>query len=164
MRRLIPGPAQPLDSSIAGHPQAARRGNGSGGERPGQVRPSQKENLTDFRYFDKYTTMKPATPAARSPVPASSAHVEALKALSHLTRLQIFFFLVRARRGSPAGEIQEALKVPAPTLSHHLDKLRRAGLIQSRKESASLLLRQAEMVSDPRPLVDSLLLRKEAPQ
>ncbi len=65
---------------------------------------------------------------------ASEYHVEALKALAHLTRLQVFFFLVRADREVPAGEIQEAVEVPGPTLSHHLDLLRRAGLIQSRKE------------------------------
>lgn len=65
---------------------------------------------------------------------ARQAHVEAFKALAHLTRLQVFFFLVRARREVPAGEIQEALEVPGPTLSHHLDLLRRAGLVQSRKE------------------------------
>ncbi len=65
---------------------------------------------------------------------ASETHVEALKALAHLTRLQVFFFLVQARHEVPAGEIQGALKVPAPSLSHHLDILRRAGLIRSRKE------------------------------
>ena len=65
---------------------------------------------------------------------ASLAHVEAFKALAHLTRLQVFFFLVRAKGEVPAGEIQEAVGVPGPTLSHHLDQLRRAGLIESRKE------------------------------
>ena len=65
---------------------------------------------------------------------ASAHHVEALKALAHLTRLQVFFFLVRARGEVSAGEIQEAMEVPAPTLSNHLDQLRRAGLIESRKE------------------------------
>jgi len=65
---------------------------------------------------------------------ASVAHVEAFKALAHLTRLQVFFFLVRAKGEVPAGEIQEAVGVPGPTLSHHLDQLRRAGLIESRKE------------------------------
>lgn len=34
----------------------------------------------------------------------------------------------------PAGEIQAELDVPGPTLSHHLDLLRRAGLVQSRRE------------------------------
>jgi DNA-binding transcriptional ArsR family regulator len=65
---------------------------------------------------------------------ASEGHVEAFRALAHLTRLQVFFFLVRAGREVPAGEIQDAVEVPGPTLSHHLDLLRRAGLIQSRKE------------------------------
>lgn len=65
---------------------------------------------------------------------ADQAHVEAFRALAHLRRLQVFFFLVGARREVPAGEIQEAMEVPWPTVSHHLDLLRRAGLIQSRKE------------------------------
>jgi DNA-binding transcriptional ArsR family regulator len=65
---------------------------------------------------------------------ASEAHIEAFRALAHLTRLQVVFFLVRAGREVPAGEIQEAVEVPGPTLSHHLDLLRRAGLVRSRKE------------------------------
>lgn len=65
---------------------------------------------------------------------AREDHVEAFKALAHLSRLQIFFFLVRQAREVPAGEIQAALEIPGPTLSHHLDALRRAGLVQSRKE------------------------------
>ena len=32
------------------------------------------------------------------------------------------------------GEIQEEVGIPGPTLSHHLDQLRRAGLVESRKE------------------------------
>jgi ArsR family transcriptional regulator, arsenate/arsenite/antimonite-responsive transcriptional repressor len=64
---------------------------------------------------------------------ADASHVEAFKALAHLSRLQVFFFLVRARGEVSAGEIQQALEIPGPTLSHHLDQLRRAGLIASRK-------------------------------
>jgi DNA-binding transcriptional ArsR family regulator len=72
-----------------------------------------------------------------SPLPAleaSAQHTAAFKALAHLTRLQVFFFLVRAEREVPVGDIQEALGVPGPTLSHHLDLLRRAGLIQCRRQ------------------------------
>lgn len=65
---------------------------------------------------------------------AREGHAEAFKALAHLTRLQVFFFLVRAGREVPAGEIQAQLEIPGPTLSHHLDLLRRAGLVQSRRE------------------------------
>ncbi|MGH7312439.1 MAG: ArsR/SmtB family transcription factor [Candidatus Rokuibacteriota bacterium] len=65
---------------------------------------------------------------------AREGHVEAFKALAHLSRLQIFFFLVRAGREVAAGEIQAELEIPGPTLSHHLDLLRRAGLVVSRRE------------------------------
>jgi ArsR family transcriptional regulator len=78
--------------------------------------------------------MKKTAALAIARLDAEDAHVEAFKALAHLTRLQVFFFLVRECREVPAGEIQEALEVPGPTLSHHLDALRRAGLVQSRKE------------------------------
>ena len=65
---------------------------------------------------------------------ADESHVEAFKALGHLTRLQVFFFLVRAGREMSVGEIQTEVEIPGPTLSHHLDLLRRAGLVESRKE------------------------------
>ena len=61
-------------------------------------------------------------------------HVEAFKALAHLTRLQVFFFLVRAEREVPAGEIQEAVEVPGPDPVPPPGLLRRAGLVQSRRE------------------------------
>jgi DNA-binding transcriptional ArsR family regulator len=69
-----------------------------------------------------------------SQLQASEAHVEAFKALAHLSRLQVFFFLVRAGKEMSVGEIQAEVEIPGPTLSHHLDLLRRAGLIESRKE------------------------------
>jgi DNA-binding transcriptional ArsR family regulator len=76
--------------------------------------------------------MKTPLPLAR--LQAREEHVEAFKALAHLSRLQIFFFLVRAGREISVGEIQAELEIPGPTLSHHLDLLRRAGLVTSRKE------------------------------
>lgn len=65
---------------------------------------------------------------------ADQSHVEAFKALAHLSRLQIFFVLVKAQREMSVGEIQGAVEIPGPTLSHHLDLLRRAGLVESRRE------------------------------
>ena len=59
-------------------------------------------------------------------------------ALAHASRLQVFFLLVKAGREVPAGEIQKALHLPAPTLSHHLNLLRLAGLIQRRKQERFL--------------------------
>ena len=80
---------------------------------------------------------------------AREDHVEAFKALAHLSRLQIFFFLVRQAREVPAGEIQAELEIPGPTLSHHLDRLRRAGLVQSRKEERFVYYStRSEMVSE----------------
>jgi ArsR family transcriptional regulator, arsenate/arsenite/antimonite-responsive transcriptional repressor len=66
---------------------------------------------------------------------ASPAHVAAFKAIAHIARLRIFFYLVSRREEVATGEIQEAVGIPGPTLSHHLDILRRAGLVESRREA-----------------------------
>jgi len=65
---------------------------------------------------------------------ASDRHAEAFRALSHLTRLRAFFLLAGAGGEMAAGEIAGALEIPGPTLSRHLDILRRAGLIASRRQ------------------------------
>ena len=80
---------------------------------------------------------------------ARDAHAHAFQALASRRRLEVFFFLVRARREVPAGEIQAELEIPGPTLSHHLDRLRRAGLVQSRKEERFVYYStRPEMVSE----------------
>ncbi len=56
------------------------------------------------------------------------------KALAHAGRLRVFFHLVQSARPLPVNEVQAALRIPAPTLSHHLDRLARAGLIARRKQ------------------------------
>ena len=78
--------------------------------------------------------MKTIARLAAARLEATETHAAAFRALAHLTRLQVFFSLVRARGEVSAGEIQEAVGVPGPTLSHHLDLLRRAGLLRSRRE------------------------------
>ena len=51
-------------------------------------------------------------------------------ALGHSTRLSIYRLLVKAGDdGLVVGDIQRALDVPASTLSHHLAKLARVGLV-----------------------------------
>lgn len=62
---------------------------------------------------------------------ANTEQAEAFRSLAHLTRLHIFFLLVRAGGEVSAGEIQAKLDIPGPTVSHHLDILRRAGLVES---------------------------------
>lgn len=80
---------------------------------------------------------------------ANEEQVEAFRSLAHLTRLEIVFLLVRAGGEVPAGEIQAKLEIPGPTLSHHLDILRRAGLVQSRREQRYIYYSvRSEMVSE----------------
>jgi DNA-binding transcriptional ArsR family regulator len=64
----------------------------------------------------------------------TAEHVDAFKALAHPGRLDVFFTLVKARREMAAGEVQEAVGMPGPTVSHHLDQLRRAGLARARRQ------------------------------
>ena len=72
---------------------------------------------------------------SRTKLVASPKHVAAFKAIAHIARLRIFFYLVTRGREVPTGEVQEAVGIPGPTLSHHLDILRRAELVQSRREA-----------------------------
>ncbi|MCI0341383.1 MAG: metalloregulator ArsR/SmtB family transcription factor [Planctomycetales bacterium] len=60
-------------------------------------------------------------------------HAEAFGALAHPARLAVLARLVRARREMTAGELRRAVRVPAPTLSHHLAALRRAALVRVRR-------------------------------
>lgn len=60
---------------------------------------------------------------------------EIFAALGQVSRLQIVRLLLSAYpNGLPAGEIQKELKIPASTLSHHLDKLRQVGLVSMEKD------------------------------
>jgi DNA-binding transcriptional ArsR family regulator len=62
-------------------------------------------------------------------------HSEQFNALGHPARLGILRYVVQGDPGgTPAGEIQSKLDIPASTLSHHLDKLASAGLLRSRRE------------------------------
>ncbi len=58
--------------------------------------------------------------------------VAALSALAHDTRLRVFRLLVRqGPDGLPAGRIADRLGIAAPTMSAHLARLERAGLVRS---------------------------------
>jgi ArsR family transcriptional regulator len=66
--------------------------------------------------------------------------IGALGALAQETRLEIFRLLVqKGPEGLPAGEIGTRLGQPSPTMSFHLNQLRFAGLITSRRESRSII-------------------------
>ena len=66
--------------------------------------------------------------------------VDALSALAHETRLDVFRLLVREGvTGCSAGDIATALDVPPATLSFHLAALAQAGLVRKRRESRSVI-------------------------
>jgi ArsR family transcriptional regulator, arsenate/arsenite/antimonite-responsive transcriptional repressor len=66
--------------------------------------------------------------------------INALGSLAQETRLGIFRLLVqRGPDGVSAGDIADRLGVQPTTLSFHLTHLMRAGLIEQRRESRSLI-------------------------
>ena len=65
--------------------------------------------------------------------------IEALAALAHETRLDVFRLLVqRGASGMAAGEIGERLGVKQNTMSANLAVLARAGLIRSERDGRSI--------------------------
>ena len=66
----------------------------------------------------------------------------ALAALGQPTRLEAFRLLVRHEpEGVAAGDLAEALAVPANTLSAHLNVLSRAGLVRGERRGRSIVYR-----------------------
>lgn len=67
------------------------------------------------------------------------AAVEGFTALAQPARLRVFRLLVEALPlWLPAGEIAERTGLPPSTLSFHLDRLSRAGLVRSRRRGRSI--------------------------
>lgn len=66
--------------------------------------------------------------------------IEALGALAHETRLDIFRLLVQAGpAGVAAGAIAETVGLVPATLSFHLKELKNAGVVSVRREGRSLI-------------------------
>lgn len=62
-----------------------------------------------------------------------------LAELGNTTRLAIFRYLVKAGHdGVSVGQIQKKLDIPGSTLSHHISRLVRVGLVQQERESRTL--------------------------
>jgi ArsR family transcriptional regulator len=69
-----------------------------------------------------------------------STAIVALGALAQETRLEIFRLLVqKGPAGLAAGDVGDRLGLPSPTLSFHLNQLRFAGLVTSRRASRSII-------------------------
>jgi DNA-binding transcriptional ArsR family regulator len=67
---------------------------------------------------------------------------EQLKALGHPVRLAILRSVVQGpEAGTPAGDLQTRLDIPASTLSHHLATLSEAGLVAVAREGTTLRYR-----------------------
>ena len=70
--------------------------------------------------------------------------IQSLAALAHPLRLQIFRALVvTGRQGLTPSVMQEALEVPATTLSFHLKELAYAGLVTQERASRNIIYRAA---------------------
>lgn len=76
-----------------------------------------------------------------------SSAIQALGALAHDRRLDVFRLLVTAEAPDPdtagltPGEIAALLNVPAPTLSFYLKELSQAGLVTGKRKGRSIRYR-----------------------
>ena len=62
-----------------------------------------------------------------------------LAELGHTTRLEIYRVLVRAgHSGLPVSSIQSKLNIPGSTLSHHISRLVKVGLVSQLREGRVL--------------------------
>lgn len=72
----------------------------------------------------------------------SIAVVAALAALAHENRLAIYRLLVQAGpQGLAVGDLQARTGIPPATLTHHLNALRRAGLVVDSRDGRSITCR-----------------------
>ncbi|MGQ9635014.1 MAG: ArsR/SmtB family transcription factor [Bryobacteraceae bacterium] len=68
-----------------------------------------------------------------------SQYAEMFAAIGAEPRLRILRLLLAAHpEGMVAGELQSELRIPASTLSHHLERLRHVGLVTMRREGTYL--------------------------
>ncbi len=82
----------------------------------------------------------------------NSIAADILSQLGNATRLEITRLLVRAgEKGMLVGEIQKSLKIPASTLSHHLNALKSVGLVSQERLSNQLLCQVNY------PIIDSIV-------
>lgn len=73
---------------------------------------------------------------------ADEALVEELKAIAHPVRLHILEVLSAGERN--VGEIEQAAGIGQPALSQQLGVLRKAGLVETRKEAKLVFYRLAQ--------------------
>jgi DNA-binding transcriptional ArsR family regulator len=80
--------------------------------------------------------------------PATLAQsVRVLSALADPTRLQIVAALLRAEQEVCVCDLTEAFHLSQPTISHHVARLRRAGLVEATKRGVWIHYRLAQDLS-----------------
>ena len=73
---------------------------------------------------------------------SADRNADRFKALGHPLRLSILRLIVQGpEEGTPAGEIQTQVGIPASTLSHHLSCLAETELVQVEREGTFLRYR-----------------------
>ena len=86
----------------------------------------------------------------------SDAKIEELKALAHPLRLRILTVLSKGEHN--VGEIEEAADIGQPALSQQLSVLRKAGLVDTRKEAKLVYYRlEAEPLGKIAELIGALI-------
>ncbi|WP_306589800.1 helix-turn-helix transcriptional regulator [Geothrix sp. 21YS21S-4] len=81
--------------------------------------------------------------------------IRQLKALAHRGRLAVVRAVVQGpEEGTPAGQIQALVEMPASTVSHHLADLAEAGLLRASREGTTI--RYAVRFDQLRALTDYL--------
>jgi ArsR family transcriptional regulator, arsenate/arsenite/antimonite-responsive transcriptional repressor len=97
-------------------------------------------------------------PAMALPMAKVDASVEILKALAEPTRLQMMGVLKRAKDPVCICDFTAAFDLSQPTLSHHMSKLRDAGLVEVTKSGIWAYYRLARNLdARTRAMLDVLL-------
>ncbi len=97
-----------------------------------------------------------------APIPLESAHaertVDLLKALADPTRLQMVGILRRAKEPVCICDFTATFKLSQPTISHHMARLKEAGLVEVTKEGLWAYYRlRTSLDAKTRALLDTLV-------
>jgi DNA-binding transcriptional ArsR family regulator len=104
--------------------------------KPCEFHEEGKPNCSRIEDMDKILSEMPSEEAIQK-------NADIIKALADPTRLKIIYLLKNGELC--VCEIMMALEKPQPTISHHLNILKNAGLLKWRKEGVWIHYRQSKM-------------------
>ncbi|MBI2982909.1 MAG: metalloregulator ArsR/SmtB family transcription factor [Chloroflexi bacterium] len=97
------------------------------------------------------------TPERRMPAERVEQLTEALKALSDPTRLEIVAILRDATEPVCVCDLTSTFDLSQPTLSHHMARLRQAGLVESEKRGIWAFYRlRSDLPAGARRIVEAI--------